>query len=407
MTLYYINGTRTGGSGSLGGGQYGAGRQQFRRLMWVWLTKILGWTHVDDESGDPDLAWDHPTIGGSSGIADGATDVTDSQKFTSATGGFSALSGSIRYYLLIKGFSDPTKDGFYLIDRSISDNELRIRKVFSLHTDGLPLGESNLTFWVYDFYSQSTRPGVIGNSTWWVLAGTGIGGTFHLRCQNNTTYAYMRDQFDLSPYDDWDSGTHNWKAPARYTAIQGDMAEPYSNELLVFGVADSDKHNAVFWTRTYNDSLNGVSYPTIYYFGDIVPLRPTDDLRPVVCVAKLCDSNWQFNAHTNIGQIAWDYSQVNARAIHASQYADKGAGVLDSSYQKVRSYFSGRLFQLPWVVATETSGKVEVRGYLKYLLNTHAYGDRAGTPFGAFRDQIRFANISIPFNGSRQYQYIY
>jgi len=407
VSYYYINGMRIGGERS-GSPQYGHARQQMRRVIYNWLTKVVGWSHVDDESGDPSTSWATPEIGGSGGISDGVSDATDGEKFISATGGFSALTPATkRYFLLVTGFSDSTRDGFYLVDRVVSDNEIRLQAEYSLHTDGLPLNETGLTWWVFDFYSWATRPGKTGNTTWWVIEGTGVGGAFHLRCQNNTSVAYMKDQFDISPFDDWDNVAHSWKTPARHTAVFGDQTGRFADSGLLFGVADSDKHTAVFWLRQYEyDLQTGQSYPIVYYFGDLVPFRPTDDTRPVVGIADTCGVDWKFDGDVN--QIADDYTQIAARALYVSQQQAVGTSVHDGN-RRVRSYHSGRVFRVPWIVATEDSTHEEIRGYLKDLLmQGHAYGDRQGTPFGTSRDMIRLGgDVTMRFNGSRQYYYIF
>lgn len=411
MAFYYINGMRIGGIRSYGP-DYGFVRQQMKRVVYNWLTKIVGWAHVDDESGDPTVSWATPELGGVGGIADGVSDLTDADKFTSATGGFSALTPlTKRYYLLVKGFADSTRDGFYLIDTVISNNELRLRKEYSLHTDGLPLNETGLTWWVFDFYSDSLRPYAKADPAWWVLAGTGVGGTFHLRCQNVRTYNYMRDQYDISPYPDWDAVGNAWQTPPnRYTAIAGDQQEPYGDSGLLFGVADSDKRTAVFWLRQYDHDLNaGYSNPIVYYFGDMVPFRPTQDTRPVVCYANTLSSSWTITGNvTFIKMIADDNSQQDGRILYPSRQRNDGASIHDGN-RRTRSYHSGRVFRVPYLLATEASGAEEVRGYLKdYLMMGHLYGDRAGTPFGSARDMIRLGgNITMRFNGSRQYYYIF
>lgn len=401
--MYYLNGIICGGYRSENPG-YANGRRQFRRMLWLWLTKVVGWSDVDKSGSN----WDNPEIAGAS---DGATDVTDPEIFNSATGGFSGIdpsSSNDRYFLIVSGFTDSTRDGLYEIWKVVSDTQIKIRKAYSgVHSDGFPLNETGLTWRVDELKNRTNKIPAIGD--WWVVGGSGTGGTFHLRCVSDNSPTHSPDKYDISPYDDWDAVAHDWKAPARYTSQAGYWTEPWSDSVMVFGVADAT--HCALWVRAYNyDISGGVSYPNIYYFGDINPFRPTVDTRPVVSIAKQANGNWlEWHNYQqgNVSMLAGDDSQSNnAGFLYPSLYGANGTWILDN-VKKTKSGHSGKFYGLPIIIATRETGKEEIRGYLKSFEAFHRYGDRVGTPFGSTLNKIRFSHCCLPWNGSKQYRYVF
>jgi hypothetical protein len=368
--------------------------------MWVWLNKVVGWSDVDKSGSN----WDNPTLAGAS---DGATDASDPEIFNSATGGFSGIDPSDstkRYYLVGTGFTDSTDDGFYLIGRVESDNQIRIRKNFSgVHTDGLPLSETGVTWRVEEFKDLGGLPAV---GDWWVLGGTGVGGTFHLYCLSDNSPTWSQDKFQISPYDDWDAIGHAWDAPPRYTAFQGNWNERYDDRHLLFGVADLT--HAVFWTRGYDFNNNIIDYPNLYYFGDMNPFRPTQDTRPVICIARQADSNWNTwkGFMDSVGMIGSDGTQTLGRIIVPTVHGSSSEHMLDN-VAKTQSKHSGKVFRHPLVVVCRDASYAEIRGTLKSLEGFHRYGGLVGSPFGTSRDRLRLQFESMPWNGSKQFVYIY
>ena len=388
--MNFMNGIRVGGEGN-GSGAYGFGRRQMRRAIFLWLKYVVVWVEVSKTGSN----WDNPSI---AGAADGATHASDPSIFNSATGGFSGIdpqSTTQRFYAIITGFTDATRDGFYLIQRVITDNQVLIDVPYcGVHTDGLPLSETGLTWSVHELKSNALLPGV-GDE--YYLRGTGIGGSFQMHCLSDNVISWSQDKFRVSP----DDGS-NWTA---YTAGEN---EAQQDSGLVFGVADMT--HAYFFVRYYDeDMLAGSWYPSTYYFGDITAFRPAVDTNPVVCFAERTDSNWSIWSSLIAGPIkslTAGNIQIDHTCLYPSIHGNDGNALL-GGIRKVRSYYSGRFVRRPIIVVSNDNSYPEVRGYLKSVDATHFYGDRVGTPFGTGRDRLKLVGGSIPWNGSKQYYYIF
>lgn len=388
--MNFMNGIRVGGEGN-GSGTYGFGRRQMRRAIFLFLKYVVGWVEVSKVGSN----WDNPTL---SGASDGATDAADAGIFNSATGGFSALtpqSGDNRYYAIITGFTDSTRDGFYLIKKVVTDNQVLINVPYcGVHTDGLPLSETGLTWSVHDFKPNALLP---ANNDEFYLRGTGIGGSFQLHCLSDNTPSYSPDHFRVSP----DNGS-NWTA---YTAGEN---EPHQDSGLIFGVADLT--HAYFYVRYYDEDMEtGSQNPSTYYFGDITAFRPADDTKPVVCFAERVNSDW--NPWSSliggpIKSLTDGNVQIDHTLIYPTGHGNSSVSALGNA-RKTRSYYSGRFIRFPLVVVSNDNSYPEVRGYLKSLDGSHTYGDRVGTPFGTGRDRLRLPGSSMAWNGSKQYYYIF
>jgi hypothetical protein len=333
------------------------------------------------------------------GASDGATHATDPEIFNSATGGFSNINmaSTNRNYLVISGFSDPTRDGFYLVNSVVSNTQVRIDKdLCGNHTDGFLLNKTNLTWRVYNLTTTDSFA-----SKWIVLQGTGIGGPFHVKFN-----AGGSPTFQTSPYDDWDAVAHAWKTPARYTAVSANALGGQNNtRVLLFGAADAS--HVIFWSKTYRYGGGAVEYPGLAYIGDITAFRPTVDTRPVVQGFFNLDVFWRFPYATSdtVQMLAVDNTQTTGRIGFPSH--DVVTQVLN--YERVPfSYYSGKLFRVPYLVVNPSITYNEIRGYLKDLETTHTYAIAPWfTPFGENLNRFRLNNASIPWNGSRQYRYLY
>ncbi len=385
--MNYLNGIRVGGNSGWG---QAYSRRHMRRVLYLFLKHVVGWTEVSKVGSN----WDNPSL---AGAADGATHASDAEIFNSATGGFSGIdpkSTTSRFYLLVTGFADSTRDGFYLIKQVITDNQILIDAPYcGVHTDGLPLNETGLTWRVEDFKSSSLVP---ANNDEYYLRSTGIGGNFQVHCKNIST-TYYQDTFRVSP----DDGSH-WTA---YTTNTFDAAEESG---LLFGVADAT--HAYFYIRGYTGDMGaGNNYPATYYFGDITAFRPTVDTKPVVCFAQRTGSDWRaWGALLDgpIRSLTDGNVQISHVLIHPTLHGASATGVLDNA-RKTRSYYSGRFIRFPLIVVSTNNSYPEVRGYLKSVDGMHHYGDRIGTPFGTGRDRLKIGRASIPWNGSKQYYYIF
>lgn len=399
--MYYLNGLRIGGI--YPSSPYAAGNRHLRRLLFCWLKHVVGWTEIDKSGSN----WDNPDV---AGAADGTTDGYDAEKFTSATGGFNAIdpySSGDRYHLMITGFSDSTRDGFYEIQRVEDDNTVFINKAYSgVHTDGFPLGESGLSWKVYNFKNNAKIP---ANGDWWVLEGTGTGGAFHVYCLSDNSESYTEPNYQVSPYPDWDAVAHAWKTPARYTARTLSLIDDSARDsCYVFAVADLT-HCALFARIYSGDIVSSYGSPMALYFGDIVPFRPSVDTRPVVCIAHQTSGwNW-WGALTGGSVMMIDglNNQTQGLTLFPSLHGSSGTFVLDGT-RRTRSLWSGRYVRVPLVVANLNSGSEEIRGQLKSIEGFHSDLQVAvATPFGSSRDRLAFPSWSMPWNGSKQYRYIF
>jgi len=451
MTLRYLNGVVVGGPRSVIGSGYGHAHQQFLRLMYNWLIDECGWTKIEDNE---NARWTHTVA---EDTADGATDTTgggDVEKFTSTSTDFSTLGidpSTTRYYLYVTGFSTDGeyRNGFYLVDRIDRTNGkiLYIRKRYSHRTDGFLLDETGLDWKLFDFYSTDRDLCVSQTSVYAVLQGTGTGGDFHLFMEAFKGQNFMKDRFAISPYADWDdpgsdpySGgdgswtpTSGWAAPLRATDLQGynqghGSADAYRDSAVVFGFADADV--AFFWVRHYQydmlwSSTASALVHTAYYFGDLdIPaVRQAVDPNPVVCMPlKLDLTTMRLHyvassgiARNNPGHVGMlDGSDVSTQG-RCAWWSENGAGnsatssVLENGNQlRDRSFHSGNKFRLPIPVLNDASGKVELRGFLKYLNFTHLFGSNMTlTPFGNApgdpRDRFVLAGVEMPWNRSGMY----
>lgn len=390
--------------------------QHFKRLLYLWLKKVVGWAQVDVRGngvwgtvGD----WDNPVV---ATRTDGVTDATNPRRFTAA--GMTAVSDGVEPgdYLLVfptaapataGGFGDATRNGFYQVATVVSETEVWVNAWHGVHTDGLPLGESGLTFEVHRFRTSALMP--IDDDAW-VLEGTGVGGTFHLKCVNDRSINYGGGhQFEVSPWPDWLPGTHLWSAaPPRHTTAPSVGWSHLADRSIVFAYADLTQVFVVF--RSYGS--NGVANDFGgLYAGDVDPFHPASDPRPVVLGvwkdASIGDVFTRWQSTYGVQQIAADDSTYKqARLSNLVVKRGDASELLNDPFRN-RSWFSGRWIRLPVLMTEEEVGFVELRGQLKGIWRTHEYGPADFTPVGANLEWLRIANLLMPWNGSKQLRTVY
>ncbi len=415
MTLSYINGLQVGdvSLGSASTFDYGYAHQHVKRLLYLWLKKVVGWTEHDIRGGGSWGAvgnWDNPLV---SLKTDGATDSSDVRKFTSATALFITNGVTEQDYLFVRpasaptptgGFTDPTRNGFYRILRVVSESEIWVETWNGVHTDGLPLSESGLNFEIHRFTGTSHFP---TNGDQWVMEGTGIGGTFHLRQHHDYAYNYGGGvQFDISPWPDWDNVGHAWlAAPPRHTTFVNNGCEPYCDVGWIWAIADLT--HVIIFVRYYN---TGFSAQDIWfmYAGDIEAFHPTQDTRPVVILNQAQNSSWNVLTQTSNRWVDPDGTteRSTVHPIYHTQYAGN-SGALGDNQRRNRSYHSQRFVRWPVILAEDVAGGEELRGQLKSLRWMSNYSLRMFTPFGAARDQICLSDyLAMPWNGSKQNRWV-
>lgn len=402
MSLNYINGVQVGLEIYSGTPSYAPAALQFRRLVYLFLTHVVGWTDKD-KSG---TKWDNPVV---TAKTDGVTDSSDPTKFTSATGNFISNSVAAGDLLMVtSGFSDSTRKGFYNIKRIDNATTLYVDAWHGVHSDGLPLSQTGVTYEIHRFHTIANCPAI---GDWFVVEGTGAGGAFDLRNVVDASVSYMPERWDISPYDDWNATTHAWKTgPTRYSG-QSQIAQDYSACVgWVWGIADMT--HAIFWVKYYTDAMASIGNPMVFYFGDITPFH-TEDTNPVISALGRSDGNWNelialqgVASPSNIWMVAGDNTQSLGRLVYLSESADSSIAVVDG-VNRNRSWYSKKYERFPLIVASEVSGKEEIRGQLKDFRQSHQYGPRACTPIGSARDYLKLGYSTIPWNGSKQNRYLY
>lgn len=416
MSFNFLNGIEVGKEPTSGLG-YSWGMQHAKRLIYLWLKKVVGWTEIDikgNGSWGSSALWDAPIV---SVLTDGATDATNARKFTSATAAFVSSGVVAGDLILVRptaapatagGFADAKRNGFYKISSVVSETEIRVHTWYGVHTDGLSLGETGLTFEVHRFNTSALMP---IDEDQVVLAGTGTGGTFHMRMRNDRNVNYGGGWlWEVSPWADWLVGSHAWSAaPARHTNSTTMNAGVASTDDLVYlwGFADLTQFFIVSIGYDVNGNRNNRG---VVYCGDIDAFHPGVDTRPVVVMhgKDYLTDMWQgFSKFNGVQQIASDdLTLKEARLSYLGVNQNNNSPLLEDSVQRSRSWYSGRWIRMPVLVTEEDAGFEEIRGQLKSIWRTHEYGPQSFTPVGASLEWLRIGNLLMPWNGSKQFRYI-
>lgn len=399
MALKYLNGVQVGLEAPTSTGNYGWGLQHLKRLLFLWLKHVVGWTQVDVRGGASwgSLGnWDNPQ---SAQVTNGATDATNPAILTSATATWVTDSVAIPDLALVIGFTDPARNGFYQVQAVDAEGQLRIQTWNGVHTDGLPLNETGLSITIYRMHTTALLP---SDDDAWILEGTGVGGAFHLRCVNDQSINYGGGwEFDISPWPDWLVGTHVWNnSPSRHTSLPNLGWNSATAIAQVWGVADLDFMFIV--VRGFNVNLSA-NDEGLMYAGDIDRFHVASDPNPVV-IALGKDA--AFNEVADLQQyLRWiggdNTTEVTGEILNPTYARDDSSHVLDGVF-RTRSWHTDRFMRYPLSLACDTAGLEELRGQLKHLTRGHQYGPREYTPIGAARDQLRFGRVLIPWNGSLQ-----
>lgn len=417
MSFNFLNGVEVGLESPAGLG-YNWGYQHAKRLIYLWLKKVVGWSEIDIKGNGAwgsANRWDEPIT---SPRTDGASDATNPRKFTAA--GMTAISDGVvegdvvmirptAAPLTAGGFADPTRNGFYMVSQVVSETELRLHTWFGVHTDGLPLGESGLNFEIHRFHTSALMP---IDEDQFVLEGTGVGGTFHMHCRNDHNINYGGGwQWDISPWPDWIAGsTHAWSAaPSRHTTVSNRAGGGSSGAARcnVWGYADLTQVFVVI--QGVNTSLQQQDVGALYV-GDISPFHAVADPRPVVVMRM--DNRSLLNLWNGI-QISGSLYQIGADNLTQKTanlcnlvVNQNNTQALLGHQHHTRSWYSGRWVRVPVMVTEEEAGYEELRGQIKGIWRTHYYGPQLFTPVGASLEWLRIGNLLMPWNGSKQFRLV-
>lgn len=361
-----------------------------RQLIWLFLHKVVGWADVD-KSG---TKWDDPIASAS----DGATHASNPKILTSATGFGTTATEDVIY---IKGLTDSERDGVYMVQKIVDANTIEVDLTRGVHTDGLPLAETGLEWGVYRYKSSGD---LSSDNDWYVLGGTGVGGTFHLRSEEKHETGDGRYHFQLSPFGDWDGVGHAWNRTDRLTSETNLETGINSDVSWVWGFADAS--HAFFFTMTLGQALNRVDRHLWMYVGDINAFHPTEDTNPVVLAADIQTVYWTASSEFELAQLVRmlsgdDTTQITARLTYLSQHGDSSTVVQGDDAQAERSALTGNFIRTPLIVTEESNGYEEMRGTLKSVENGHQSGPVGPVPVGASRDLLRMRRWTMPWNGSK------
>lgn len=410
MALQYLNAIDVGLDESGSTYQHAYGARFARKLLWIWLVKVIGWEDIE-KSGS---YWDNPQLTGT----DGATDASNVRKFTSATGGFdSTIVGS---YLVVHptaapaatgGFSDQTRNGFYYI-RSVEDgNTLYVDSYRGVHTDGLPLSETGLTFSIYRFRDVATQ--IPRNGDYYVVRGTGSGGDLDLYVREAAGANYNPWRFTVSPFADWVAGSPGSFSPSNRITAETNLGNSSSlDRARLMAVGDMD-HFVLFFRGYDAPGTTANDEPRILYVGNIEAFHPSDDPRPSVLMVQQVHQT-TFNVleeiDSNCKMVAADNTTQLSSSVGYISYHDYDVSNALTHQIRMRSKFSGRFVQTPLIVCEEASGHAEIRGTLKNFYLGHDDGNPAKLliyPFGTNLDKLRIGNGVIDWNGSRVLENIF
>ena len=308
------------------------------------------------------------------------SDLTNPRKFTSATAAFQTNLVEEGDVILIRptaapltagGFADATRNGFYMVSQVMSETEVRLHTWFGVHTDGLPLNETGLTFEVHRFRTSALMP---IDEDQFVLEGTGLGGTFHLNCRNDRNVNYGGGWlWEVSPWPDWIAGaTHAWNnSPSRHTvATTAAIGGSSVDKCWMYGFADLTQFFIWFRGVEWNGNLVDVR---CIYAGDIDPFHPASDPRPVVTnwgKDSLVDIWLSMNAQGVESIGADNLTQKNANHQNLCVNQNNAQELLEDSSYRRRSWHSGRWVRLPVLIGETETGFEELRGQFRPILRT-------------------------------------
>lgn len=401
MAFNFINGIQIGGDASVA--PHAHGPRHTRRMLWTWMVKVIGYQDIEKTG----AFWDNPQL---SVHVDGATSSTDSSRFSSVVGGFTAaMEGS---FLLVfptaapatsGGFTDATRNGFYRIKRVLDANTVAVEIFNGVHSDGLPLGESGVRFEVHDFRKTADLP-VAGND--FIVRGTGAGGTFDARWHEDYADNFAPTRIQMSPFADWAVGSPGAFVPATRltTVVQNDHQ---FNADIGWVWAIGDLTQIIVWVRYFNTSFTPTDGQFIY-MGDFTPFHPANDLRPVGASAAAHGASLEELANFSLKALgADDLTAIDLLSSYLAEHAGSALGFHDQQRED-RSQHSGRFVRSPIIQYTSVAGNEEIRGQLKNVDQGHFYGPRGPVPFGTALDRIRFfTQFTAPWNGSKIFRYVY
>jgi len=397
MTVNYINGIQVGSEAS-SSGMYAWGTLHARRLIYLWLSKVVGWPVVDSQGSN----WDNPVVSQQTdGSTSSSTDLISATDFSAA----GVVPGDL--VLITAGFSDPTRHGVYQISSVHEANKIRIDSRFGVHHSGLPTGQTNVTFEIHRLATEALLPAI---NDFFVLGGSGVGGTFHTRCLIDNSVNYAPERWDISPWDDWDSIGHAWKTPPnRYTAITQNAHQQLCDRCWVWGWSDGTAALIIFSSIKDSGGLDSAAEArTAIYLGDAVPNWPIEDTRPVVLwsdVDRYYFGVKRYSGNTVISMVgADDTTQISALHWYLTQSVDGTTNAFPTSGTRRVSAFTGKHPSIPIFFAHHTSQLNEVRGALKGLKLTGLSSESVALPTGSSREYLRFSDLIIPWNGSKVYR---
>lgn len=378
-----------------------AGPRHVRRMLWFWLTKVVGWGDFD-KSGS---TYDNTELTGTDGVTD-----STGKLFSTATGGLQSTWNNGKYFLVVHptdassaltgGFTDSDRNGFYLIRGVRNTNQLVIDNAQGVDLAGMPASETGLNFSIVNFASTSLLP---SSGDFFVVEGdiNVSSEKFHVRVREDHTASYGRHHWQLSPYADWDAGADDWDIDNRVSTEISVLHDALNvdHDVTIYGAATKN----FFWLWVnYADNSGSFLDSNFYSCGEFSAFHAADQ-RPVIMSVGQNTSNLdtlsiirrQYGTNSN-GTVP-----LTLGARWMSDHRDTDSYVYESPAATISRY-SGRLIHLPIIITSEVPGYESVRGQLPYKITAPPpYTDIQPKAVGTNLDFLRINHLVFPWNGSR------
>jgi len=277
-------------------------------------------------------------------------------------------------------------------------------------------GTYTITAWLSATQIQYTNASgateAFGGSTTWKIR-----YTFHLHIQVATGSASdptPMGGFTISPWPTWNAGTNSW-SDSRHTA-QYIQSFPQLLDRLqttqVWAVADMDC--VTIYARTVETYYGWSQSHILYQFGELDTFYPAQDPRPVMMMVSRSQADykdaigtsatWSASPSGNIRMMSWDdVTSLTAYLMfpHCPYSSDYN---WTAGHRRHKSQFSHKLYRLPLIVESRTSGHMELRGTLRHIQRTNTNQPFSLMPIGATHSLIHIVGgLLLPWHGGKQW----
>jgi hypothetical protein len=182
-------------------------------LMYHFLTKLLGFTHVDEQvTGGPTRSF---LNGHEATASDGVLTAVD-LTFSSASNPFTA--GSVGKFLAILDPTNPENCGIHEIATYVGAGQVTIN--FYVPGGTFPTAAGGLTWWMFDTNNASYTPTAFGD--YFVVRSSHATYPFEMYVESDNNGNYIGASLEYSPNAGaWDAVGHAWNSGARVLNYAG------------------------------------------------------------------------------------------------------------------------------------------------------------------------------------------